>query len=135
MMNMKPVIVNGEVIHGYYVCKDGNVWSAKRNAIKKLKPSVSGKSPYPKVTLSQHDRLLHLYVHRVVCESIHPFPIPDGVSDSEWRITPNTVKKLLRGSFQVNHIDHNHRNHHPSNLEWVSAKENSNKYQQYRLAN
>ena len=131
---LKPAVVDGIVIDGYYVCSDGHIWSAKRSGWRKLTPDISGNCPYPKVDFSMGSKKKKVLVHRVVCETFHSFPMPEGVSDSEWKITPKTVKKLLNSLYQVNHIDHNHTNHHPSNLEWKTVKGNARAYQEYRLA-
>ena len=130
---LKPAVADGKIIEGYFVCPDGNIWSAKGKFWKKLSPSSC--PPYPKVSLSvNRGKMKSFYAHRIVCESIHSFPIPDGVTNSEWKNTPDKIKKILSTLFQVNHIDHDHFNHHPSNLEWVTVKQNANKYQQHRTA-
>lgn len=49
-------------------------------------------------------KYLSLYEHRIVCETYHPIDNPKD--------------------FEVNHIDSNKINNHPSNLEWASKSEN-----------
>lgn len=132
MKQLKPAIVDGSVVKDYFVCPEGNVWSCKRVNWRKLSPTVSGKSAYPKVKLSILGKMKTLYSHRVACESFHKFPTPEGVTKAEWKITPDKVKRLLGSLYQVNHIDHDHANFHPSNLEWVTVKQNSGKYQEHR---
>lgn len=134
MKNFKPAIVDGVVADGYFVCEEGNLWSKKSGSFKIMRPSVAGNSPYPKVTFMLDKKPKSVRVHRVVCETFHAFPRPDTVTSADWKKTPLSVKMLLRHSYQVNHIDHDHTNYHPSNLEWVSVRQNIQKYQQHRVA-
>ena len=133
----KPAVVDGNIVPDYFVCENGDIWSSKRNYgyLHKLSTTVAGNSPYPKVCISINGKCRTMLAHRVVCETWHKFPIPRGVTKSEWKQTPDSVKVLLRGGFQVNHIDHHHENHHPSNLEWVTVKENAKKYGEQRVLN
>lgn len=128
---IKPVTINGVVIPKYWIDAEGNIWSSKNNKMSKLKPVVSGKSPYPSVGLYNNSKIKRIAVHRLVCEAYHKFPVPAGVSKTEWAQTPDSVKKLMSTLYQVNHIDHDHLNFHPSNLEWVTAQENQQKYQKH----
>jgi hypothetical protein len=138
---MKPVIVDGQVIPDYFVCRNGDIWSTKRgDYLRKLSVKVSGdpsKSlcPYPKVAISINGKSHKKLAHRVVCETLHKFPVPFGVTKSEWKQTPDSVKALLRGGYQVNHIDHDVKNYHPSNLEWVTVKQNAQKREEHRVLN
>jgi len=132
MTTLKPVIVDGNLIKGYFVCSNGNIWSTMGVDLRMM--SSVGK-PYPKVHLSLGNGKSKTYpTHRLVCEAFHEFPTPEGVSQSEWDVTPNSVKKILNSMYHVNHIDHDHWNHHPSNLEWVTFKQNAKRYQEHRLA-
>jgi hypothetical protein len=137
---IKPAVVDGEIIPDYFICENGNIWSCKRGYyLRKLATSVAGTSPYPKIGIVINGKRRTIQAHRIVCETYHQFPIPRGVTKSEWERTPNSVKVLIRNGYQVNHInckeEKYHRNHHPSNLEWVSVKENSEKYNQQRVLN
>lgn len=132
MKNYKSVIVDGNIVDDYFVSPDGEVWSTKGLSARKLsKAKPSGSRQYPMVSIRINNRSKSIDVHRIVCASFHKFPRPNGITSSEWNKTPEKVQKLLQSLYQVNHIDHDHFNHHPSNLEWVTVKENSKKYQEH----
>lgn len=128
--NYDFLIHNGKLIPGYYVNKNGDILSTKKGKQKKLTPKISGKSPYPTVTISCDGKSKCVMVHRVVCESIHKFPkIYPGISEKDWKKTPETVKKELMRHMQVNHKDGNPKNYHPKNLEWTTPQQNISHYQ------
>jgi hypothetical protein len=133
MRKFRNAIIDGEVCENYFVDDDGDLWSNMRGSrLRKLKPNVGGNTPYPRLQLMINGNKKHAQLHRVVCETFHQFPVPASVSKIEWNNTPETVKNLMKCLFQVNHIDHDHKNYHPSNLEWVTVKENQNKYQEHK---
>lgn len=70
-----------------------------------LKP-FSSKKGYKHVTLSKNNRHVYRTVHSIVAEAFHGSR-PTGM--------------------QINHIDFITTNNHPSNLEYVTAKENIQK--------
>jgi len=129
MENYKQVVYNGEVIDGYWIARNGKIWSDKQTVFKPLTEAIARKSPYPKVGLMYRGKIKSFYVHRLVCEAYHKFPKPNGVSKEVWDQTHETVKNLITSMYQVNHIDHDHGNFHPDNLEWVTVQENAKKYQ------
>lgn len=131
---MKPVKLHGKERAGYYVCPRGDVWSNKRNSLARLATHIGGGNAYPRINIYDNGKCISTYVHRIVCESFHKFPKPEGVSKDDWKNTPESVKNLLNSLYQVNHIDHNHVNYHPTNLEWVTAKQNADKYQEHRTS-
>jgi hypothetical protein len=129
----KTVVVDGVQFSDYMVDRLGNIWSLKGKDPIILKPNISGKSAkYPKVTLCSNGDRKTVFVHRLVCSAWHNFPTPNGINARAWKRTPSEVKSLLTSLFQVNHIDHNHKNFHPSNLEWVTVKENSQAWQSHK---
>lgn len=65
---------------------------------------ANGTSQYPQVSLWYHKRESKVSVHRIIAEVF--VPNPDGKPE-------------------VNHMDGDKTNPHPSNLEWVTAKENT----------
>ena len=141
MKNFRPVIVDQKIVRDYFVSPEGEIWSARCGTVKQLIGSVGGNTKYPKVRIvvegvrgqSNYIRR-NISIHRIVCASFHEFPTPDGVKIKEWKETPESVKKLVQSMYQVNHIDHDHQNYHPSNLEWVTVKQNSKKYQEHRVS-
>ena len=101
-----------------------------------LKNRVSGKSKYPKVNLIVDERgnSLTIHLHQIVAQTFHDYPIPDGVTESQWKRTPKSVKKHFDSQYwEANHIDHDHLNFHPDNLEWVSRGVNVDKYHAHRV--
>ena len=129
-----PLKFNGVTFTDYGVCKRyGFIYSGKSGWWKILRPNVSGKSKYPKVGLiSDRGSAKTVSVHIAVMETLNQLPIPEGVSESEWKITPESVKRFCRKGWFVNHIDHDKCNFIPSNLEWTTAEGNAIAYQKYR---
>lgn len=85
----------------YQISNLGRVKSIRNNII--LKQTYC-KSNYLKVKLSKNCKQKTIQVHRLVTETF--IPNPDNKP-------------------QVNHIDGNKENNHIDNLEWVTAKENT----------
>lgn len=133
MTRLTPAVVHGSIAEDYFVDSDGNIWSTKRTFPKMLSWTTGG-GGYPTVVISQGGKTRTCYVHKIVCETFHKFPIPSGVTKKEWKETPESVKAHVYRTFEVNHIDHDHDNFHPSNLEWVSRMDNLSKYQAHRKA-
>lgn len=128
-----PLKFNGVEYEDYGVCKrSGFIYSGKSGWWDILRPSVSGKSEYPKVSISVIGSRKTVSVHIAVMETLNKLPIPEGVSESEWKIIPESVKRFCRKAWFVNHIDHDKCNFNPSNLEWTTAKENARAYQKHR---
>lgn len=128
-----PITYNCESYYGYGICKeDGTIWSSLSGFWKQMTPSVSGKSPYPKINVSINGKPYTMQLHIAVHETLNPIlPKPENVTYSDWKITPCSVKTSQRPSWEVNHIDHCHTNFHPKNLEWVTGKQNARAYQRF----
>ena len=91
----------------YYAHRNGKIYSNTTGAF--LIPCGSKKNPYLRVSLKKKNTTVHksFLVHRIVCELFN------GAAP--------------KGKAYVNHIDGNIFNNNADNLEWVSAKENTDK--------
>lgn len=132
-LNIRPVKLRGNIISGYYSLSNGDILSIKNpTAPVILKPSTTKTDPYPRVNLSKYGTA---YLHRINCETWNGSPNFNGLTDQELNSIPEGIRsKLLNyvthvDRYQVNHIDHNPFNFHPTNLEWVEhSRENNEKY-------
>ncbi len=86
----------------YAVTDGGEVWSHKRAMF--LKPYYDKKG-YISVCLYKGGKRKHCRVHRLVLETFNPV---EGMDE-----------------LQVNHIDEDKHNNNLSNLDWTTAKENT----------
>ena len=146
---MRTVRYNNESFPDYVMCEQGNVYNKKTG--KMLRPNYrakGGKNPsYPTLGLMSDAAVEHpngyyhmarkcrtVLLHIAVCDTYNrdSMPTPEGVTEKEWKRTPASVKKQMRFSFQVNHKDHDQHNHHPSNLEYTTAKQNQAAYQAHK---
>lgn len=135
----RPVVYRGEVIEDYYVDQEGYIYSTKRGYFYKLSIQQGDSyNPYPKVSIKVKDKQKTVSVHRLVCESYHPRPLPNILSKKQWNSIEKEVRTIIlehiqhADRYQVNHIDHDINNFHPSNLEWVTVMENQQKYQEHK---
>ena len=120
----------------YGVCKKtGHIYSKKRKTWKAMSWSTGGNMKYPFTAISGDGHKKVVSFHKAACETLKPHPAPPGISKKVWKNTDITVKKLLHKIWEVNHIDEDHLNFHPSNLEWVTREQNCHLYQENRLAN
>lgn len=94
----------------YAVTDDGKVWSHARVNVNgrrcgnKWMSTYTDKDGYLFYKLTSQSRTKRFYAHRVVAL---------------------TYIENINNKSQVNHIDGNKQNNHVSNLEWVTAKENT----------
>lgn len=96
---MKPIVIDGFTTP-YSVTSDGKVYSHKYK--KWLQPNLVG--GYHQVTLYYNGLRRSRLIHRLLMSAYKP------TNDN---------------NLQINHIDNNRINNDISNLEWVTAKENS----------
>jgi hypothetical protein len=132
-MIVTPLMYNLQAFHDYGVHKrTGELYSKKSGEWKKLSWQVGGNMKYPWAKLSDYGVVKCVSFHKAACETLKPVPAPVGVTESEWRVTPRTVKRAMHKVWQVNHKDHNHLNFSPNNLEWVTGIDNCRLYQEHR---
>lgn len=132
-MIVSPLMYNQVAYSDYGVHKrTGEIYSKKSGEWKQLSWAVGGNMKYPFLTLINKGLKKSVSVHKAVCETLKPVPVPTGVTVSEWRVTPVSVKRVMQKIWQVNHKDHDHLNFKPNNLEWVTGEQNCYKYQVFR---
>lgn len=132
---------NGEKINQFYLDDDGNVYSGLRYAdnwcVCKMTPSIRNGYPFINMTKDGHRKPYN--IHRIVASTFHKLDenfVPEGISKESWDVVkrfPDVLKYIYDQALQVNHIDHNRGNYHPSNLEWTTPKQNQKAYQINRL--
>lgn len=86
----------------YAITSCGKVWSYKRKIF--LKPTITGDG-YCRVSLCKNGKSKNYYIHRLVAEAYIPNP---------------------EGKPQINHLSEIKTDNYINNLEWATAKENSN---------
>jgi hypothetical protein len=134
MAQLIQAVVDGIPLKDYWVSKvDGSIWSSKGKFLARRKDTVDKSTGgyIRSAFICEHRGTISLLYHRVVAETLIPFPAPEGVSKKDWNITPDSVKSIVVRQYIVNHIDHDKTNYHPSNLEWVTTKENAMKRQEH----
>ena len=132
---VSPLMYNQVAYSDYGIHKEtGHIYSKKvGNEWRTRSWSVGGNMLYPFCMIIGDDgHKKSASFHKACCETLKPQPAPPGITETEWKRTPSSVKKLLHKIWQVNHIDHNHLNFNPENLEWVTGTENVAKYQEHR---
>lgn len=92
-----------EQYEDYFVTISGDVYSSKRNKIRKLKPNyLTKKGSYLIVRLADgKGNMRNFYIHRLVAKLFLPNPT---------------------NSWGIEHIDSNLENNHLDNLRWISRK-------------
>jgi hypothetical protein len=137
-VKFKTLRYNNEFFNDYVVSSDGEIFDTSYEPMRKVMinyPSKRHASPYARANLRQNSgKRRTILVHIAVCDTWNrnSMPVPDGVNIKIWKTTHEDVKSAMRFIFQVNHIDHDQHNHHPSNLEYTTAKQNQDKYQEHR---
>lgn len=123
-----PVKWFGVIQKGLYMDENGDVYSTSRDPFgNKLTPKYNKNSPndYPKINCKINGERVTRKIHRLVAHTLLEHVKPARISQSDWDATPESVKDLIyRDAMEVNHIDEDHGNYHPSNLEWVTRGEN-----------
>jgi hypothetical protein len=136
-MNLVPLKFRAKIIPDYYVhVKTGDIYSSKRSNThaEKLTATYDVSNGYMNISICSPGIKRSQRIHRLVAETLIPFPCPEGIPKADWKATPQSVKNELCSQYRVNHIDHDKTNYHPSNLEWVTAKGNSQAYIKHKNA-
>ena len=128
---VSPLVYGGKSYPDYWIdIKLGDIWSTKSKYFKRLSPVVAGRCRYPRLQIESWRK--DVMVHKAVAETLLSIPKPVEIPQNIWDQTHILVKKLVSSNMQVNHIDHDPNNYNPSNLEFVTGKENVEKYQEHR---
>lgn len=137
--DFKQAVRFGVELPGYYVSKDGKVFSTKKNKFISL---FVGKSGYLQCSLSLPIGIFedHTYyqanfkrktfnitqqIHRLVAETFLPIDEYPPISIDDWKKTPETAKQFIRDSAVVDHIEPDLTNNKVENLRWVTPKQNN----------
>ena len=127
-----PVIWHGEILKDYYMDMSGQIYST-RKYIGGVKINYSydrwDSRDYPKTTFLIEGRRKTIKIHRLVGHTLIPYTKPSCISAKDWMKTPQSIKALIfKDAMELNHIDCDHGNYHPSNLEWTTRTENREAY-------
>ena len=129
-----PLRYKNEEIRNHFIDSNGDIYSLRHNSTDgyyyyKKKPYAVNGYPQILVSLKKGDKKLkHIVCHIAACEMFVKKPLPTGVTKKEWNAAAESIKKCFEHYWEVNHIDNNTYNYHPSNLEWVSRRENIDKH-------
>ena len=137
--DFKQTIRFGIELPGYYVNKEGKIFSTKNNKFISL---FQGKKGYIHCSLSlplnifkDHNYYkanfkrktfnLQQQVHRIVAETFIPIDENPPIPMDDWKNTPENAKQLIRDSAIVDHINEDKTNNRVENLRWVTPKQNN----------
>ena len=121
-------VCRGYTLEGYRLDSNGNLWSFKRAEPKIMVPNNNpAANGYPRYGIRVDGKMLTIKAHRIVAETLIPIPLPTGFRQTIWKQMNAVERNVLMQCLEVNHIDHDTTNFHPSNLEWVTRKENREK--------
>jgi len=127
-----PVIWHGEIFKDYYMDMSGQIYSTLRDIFGvKMIYCYNRWDPrdYPKACFRIKGHGKTIKIHRLVGHTLVPYTKPSCISAENWMKTPQSVKALIfKDAMELNHIDCDHGNYHPSNLEWSTRTENREAY-------
>ena len=120
---VRPCIIQGKVVPDYYIDLDGDLWSTKNKFPEYRSPNYNKR--YPMVGLRVNGEPVSIEIHNLVCQTWYNKPYkPNCISDADWEVTPEPVRRLCDQLYEAHHIDHDTHNHNPGNMEWLTKKEN-----------
>jgi hypothetical protein len=139
-----PLIYNQVEYPDYGIHKKtGDVYSRKNNKEWRMltsrpsNPRNPKASPYPVVGVYLNGKQKKIRTHVAVHETLNPtLPLPPGITKKLWKTIlcqcDEAFLDWVRSAFQVNHINHNTGDYTPPNLEWVTAQQNVEAFQEHR---
>jgi|LWDU01.1.fsa_nt_gi hypothetical protein len=130
MTVLMPAVYQRKYITGYFVdAATGDVYSNKKSSsrVPRIMPITGKKQPYLRVGMTTAaGEVIQALRHKLIMESVNlHLTTPDSVPQWIWDDSFPEAREVMAQGFLVNHIDHDKHNNHPSNLEWVTAKDNS----------
>ena len=137
----KLLVRYNKEIPGYFVSKDGRVYSSKSNKflyvtkrrefngrLKECKIDVC--VPKDLFTDYTHSRRgsssprMTISVHRGVMETYKSIDDNPPIPKEDWDMCPESAKQWIRDTAIIDHIDDDPTNNHVDNLRWVVPKDN-----------
>jgi hypothetical protein len=138
-LELKQAVRYGKKLPGYYLIKDGKVYSSKTNKFISLYPGKGGyihcslslpidifeDHCYFKTSFKRKSFNLQQQVHRLVAETFIPIDENPPIPVEDWKNTPETAKQFIRDSAVVDHVIPDLTNNSVENLRWITPKGNN----------
>ena len=145
--NYKPLVRFGKEIPGYYVSREGEVYSTKTLQFMSKSATVSKRtgrleSLFFRASIKKgffedythtrgNDRKnwnfgkINISYHRAVAETWMPIDeFPPEQLQNCWKDLPEEAKQWVRDTALIDHIDDDQTNNHLDNLRWATPKQN-----------
>lgn len=132
----KPVVRKGKTIPGYYISNYGRISSSKTGKILSIRNRTSSERgdasdimlPIPK-RLSKYffgRNRIYCQIHQLVAEAFMPIDqyVPECLKP-HWDNLHEDVKRWVRDTVYIDHIDNNPFNNRVDNLRYVKPVENN----------